>query len=82
MGLIQATAAQRAAPPAPRALPAAARGAQIVDLTPTGQVWPREHVLYDFDRNIATRVLLTEEGVEVRSITRLDKVSVRPGGDP
>lgn len=51
------------------------RGVQLMDITPTTQSWPRSHLVYDFDKNTITLIDIVDEGVFVRSITRLDKVT-------
>ena len=40
--------------PAMLPLKTANRGVQVIDVTPTNTVWPRTHVVYDFDRSTIT----------------------------
>jgi hypothetical protein len=77
-GLVRGTTAQS---PTPKAIPnaeqrhAPSRGVQLMDVTPTNQTWPRSHLLYDFDKNTVTLIDIVDEGVFVRSISRLDKIT-------
>jgi hypothetical protein len=63
----------------------ALQNVQVVDLTEPNTIWPRLHLIYDFERNTATLVSINLHNLNdnkpvmtVLEIRSLDKVSPRP----
>jgi hypothetical protein len=81
LGLVGASNAQGPQKAAPKSTTISigdtASNLTIVDATPNNQTWPRYHVVYNSAKNTATYLEIGDEGIEVRSVVSLDKVTPR-----